>query len=278
MVTSPHTSSFYISNEVKNTYNGDVYFNGKKTSNARQFLPEMEEARKIIMNIVNEKRKNRGEWNPNVAAVRNKLLCKLKRQDSLIPIIDSESRTGIKFIYFNLTLIESVGWHSDQLTRLGPRPIIGSLSLGTTRQFRLRRINEKSSRIISIPLPHNSLLIMWPPCQELWKHEVCSQNVIDNLHPIAGSKRINITFRQFRDEYTAEWTPKCSCGIQCVLKPVMRGPNIGKYFYMCYASGVNEGQKCDFFEWLDVSKRQIDYKRKYNSLESIQSIQSDESL
>ncbi|CAG8530586.1 5804_t:CDS:1 [Racocetra fulgida] len=59
MVTSPRTSSFYISNEVKNTYDGDVYFNGKKTSNARQFLPEMEEARKIIMNIVNEKRKKK---------------------------------------------------------------------------------------------------------------------------------------------------------------------------------------------------------------------------
>ncbi|CAG8482998.1 12020_t:CDS:2 [Cetraspora pellucida] len=245
MVTSPRTSSFYISNQVKNTCDGDVYYNGKKTSNARQFLPEMEEARKIIMNIVNEKRKIRGEWNPNVAVTN---------------------------CYANSK--ESVGWHSDQLTNLGPRPIIASLSLGTTRQFRLRRINEKSSRIISIPLPHNSLLIMWPPCQELWKHEVCSQNVIDNLHPIAGPKRINITFRQFRDEYTAEWTPKCSCGIQCVLKPVMRGTNIGKYFYMCYASGVNEGQKCSFFEWLDVSKRQIDYKRKYNSLESIQSVES----
>ncbi|CAG8804897.1 30288_t:CDS:2 [Gigaspora margarita] len=248
LVTSPRTSSFYISNEVKNIYESDVYYNGEKTVNTRRFLPEMEEARKIIMSIVNEKRKSRvihefeihGEWNPNVAVTN---------------------------CYANSK--ESVGWHSDQLTNLGPRPIIGSLSLGTTRQFRLRRINEKSSRIISIPLPHNSLLIMWPPCQELWKHEVCSQNVIDNLHPIAGSKRINITFRQFRDEYTAEWTPKCSCGIPCVLKPVMRGSNIGRYFYMCYAAGVNEGQKCEFFEWLDVSKRQIDYKKKYGSLESI---------
>jgi alkylated DNA repair dioxygenase AlkB len=23
-----------------------------------------------------------------------------------------------------------------------------------------------------IRLPHNSLLVMWPPCQEEWKHEV----------------------------------------------------------------------------------------------------------
>ncbi|CAG8484177.1 3379_t:CDS:2, partial [Scutellospora calospora] len=233
MVTSPHTSSFYISNEVKNIYDGDVYYNGKKTVNARRFLPEMEEAREIIKNIVNEKRKNRANCYANSK--------------------------------------ESVGWHSDQLTHLGPRPIIGSLSLGTTRQFRLRRIDEKPSRIISIPLPHNSLLIMWPPCQELWKHEVCSQNILDNIHPIAGPKRINITFRQFRDEYTAEWTPNCSCGILCVLKPVMRSSNIGRYFYMCYAARVNEGQKCEFFEWLDISKRQIDYKKKYDSFNSIRS-------
>ncbi|CAG8659057.1 6842_t:CDS:1 [Dentiscutata heterogama] len=59
LVTSPRTSSFYISNEVKNIYDGDVYYNGEKTVNTRRFLPEMEEARKIITNIVNEKRKSR---------------------------------------------------------------------------------------------------------------------------------------------------------------------------------------------------------------------------
>lgn len=25
---------------------------------------------------------------------------------------------------------------------------------------------------IDAPLPHNTLVIMWPPCQEAWKHEV----------------------------------------------------------------------------------------------------------
>ncbi|CAG8549306.1 6313_t:CDS:2 [Acaulospora morrowiae] len=245
MVTSSHTASFYTSTEENKTYDGEVYYNGKKTESARAFLPEMEIARRAIRDIVNEKRKGRDRhefeiqeyWNPNVAVAN----------------CYSNSREG-------------VGWHSDELTYLGPRPIIGSLSLGATRQFRLRQIqesDEKSSRIISITLPHNSLLIMWPPTQELWKHEVCPQNVLDHLHPIAGSKRINITFREFREEYTDEWTPKCSCGIPCVLKPVMRsGPNNGRYFYMCYAGRAREGQNCGFFEWLDVSKRQNDYERK----------------
>lgn len=35
---------------------------------------------------------------------------------------------------------ESVGYHSDQLTYLGPRAVIGSLSLGVAREFRVRKI------------------------------------------------------------------------------------------------------------------------------------------
>src|ERR1700710_2804474 len=74
---------------------------------------------------------------------------------------------------------ESVGYHSDQLTYLGPRAIIGSISLGVAREFRVRRIvardDEEPTKLastsdlqdradaegqISIHLPHNSLLVM----------------------------------------------------------------------------------------------------------------------
>ena len=34
----------------------------------------------------------------------------------------------------------SVGYHSDQLTYLGPHAVIGSLSLGVAREFRVRKI------------------------------------------------------------------------------------------------------------------------------------------
>ncbi|CAB5142525.1 unnamed protein product [Rhizophagus irregularis] len=233
LVTSPHTSQYYISNEMKT----------RSSNNARYFPPEMEQAKTIIMNIVNEQRKERkiyeyevqGDWSPNIAAVN---------------------------CYANSK--EAVNWHSDRLTHLGPLPIIGSLSLGVTRQFRLRRFGNGESNstnatqktspstIYSIPLEHNSLIIMWPPCQELWKHEVCPQNSIDK-HPIAGFKRINITFRQFRDEYGSEMTPICHHGELCMLKPVFNGRNVGRYFYSCNAGGP-EG-KCDFFEWLNIDKR-----------------------
>src|SRR4051794_12112810 len=73
---------------------------------------------------------------------------------------------------------QSVGWHSDQMTYLGPRAVIGSLSLGVAREFRVRRIlpkdGEKSNAAddsdaegqISIHLPHNSLLVMHAEMQE----------------------------------------------------------------------------------------------------------------
>ena len=74
---------------------------------------------------------------------------------------------------------ESVGYHCDQLTYLGPRAIIGSLSLGVAREFRVRKIVARDESDvdgkpvnrpdaeradaegqIAIHLPHNSLLVM----------------------------------------------------------------------------------------------------------------------
>ncbi|KAL9021124.1 MAG: hypothetical protein Q9185_001663 [Variospora sp. 1 TL-2023] len=84
---------------------------------------------------------------------------------------------------------ESVGYHCDQLTYLGPRAVIGSLSLGVAREFRVRKIvarselevNAKSPSNqatgteradaegqIAIHLPHNSLLVMHAEMQEEW--------------------------------------------------------------------------------------------------------------
>ncbi|KAL8691121.1 MAG: hypothetical protein Q9224_004247 [Gallowayella concinna] len=101
---------------------------------------------------------------------------------------------------------ESVGYHCDQLTYLGPRAIIGSLSLGVAREFRVRKTvaregpsgppsGQDTERAdaegqIAIHLPHNSLLVMHAEMQEEWKHSIHPAPVIDP-HPIAGNKRIN---------------------------------------------------------------------------------------
>ena len=112
----------------------------------------------------------------------------------------------------------SVGYHSDQLTYLGPRAIIGSISLGVAREFRVRKVvardNEESSNAaradtegqIAIHLPHNSLLVMHAEMQEEWKHSIAPAQAIDP-HPIAGNKRINITYRYYREPFHPKYGP-----------------------------------------------------------------------
>lgn len=157
---------------------------------------------------------------------------------------------------------ESVGYHSDQLTYLGPRAIIGSISLGVAREFRVRRIIPQDADIkikpkasadaegqIAIHLPHNSLLVMHAEMQEEWKHSIAPAQAIDP-HPISGNKRINITYRDYKKNLHPKYTPRCKCDVPTVLRVVQRKKeNWGKYFWMCYAGNVPGKDGCDFFDW-----------------------------
>jgi 2OG-Fe(II) oxygenase superfamily len=176
-----------------------------------------------------------------------------------------------------LNLIEknSVGYHSDQLTYLGPRAIIGSLSLGVAREFRVRKViaqddNDESTKAqfeanspktsispdradqqgqIAIHLPHNSLIVMHAEMQEEWKHSIAPSRSIDP-HPIAGNKRLNITYRCYKEHLHPQYTPKCRCGIPCVLRCVQKKKGSrGRYIWQCH-SHYSPGEKgCDFFQF-----------------------------
>ncbi len=170
---------------------------------------------------------------------------------------------------------QSVGWHSDQLTYLGPRPVIGSLSLGVAREFRVRRVVARDAAEeggadgrpdpedtaagaagdvagqIAIHLPHNSLLVMHAEMQEQWKHSIAPAQAIDP-HPVAGNRRINITYRDYRDEFHPRHTPKCKCAVPSILRVVQRKKdNWGRYFWMCHAGNVPEKEGCSFFQWAE---------------------------
>jgi hypothetical protein len=175
---------------------------------------------------------------------------------------------------FNIT---SVGYHSDQLTYLGPRAIIGSLSLGVAREFRVRKIvardedpeekadgpdenvtdakdNTSPDRAdqqgqIAIHLPHNSLLVMHAEMQEEWKHSITPARAIDP-HPIAGNKRLNLTYRCYKEHLHPKYTPKCRCGIPCILRCVQKkAGSRGRYMWSCH-SHYSPGEKgCTFFQW-----------------------------
>ncbi|KAJ8699474.1 hypothetical protein PTI98_002585 [Pleurotus ostreatus] len=163
MVESPHRTAFFVRKDLGSnqddkgkgreraewTEAAQYWYNGTPTDIPPAFPPEMEEACHIIERAVNAEMRKRTrfdmEWRPpsdtpeplwqaNVAA--------------------SNCYEGGK---------ETVGWHSDQLTYLGPYPTIASLSLGTRRTFSLRDVvpaeeqEKRHARTYNIPLPHNSV-------------------------------------------------------------------------------------------------------------------------
>lgn len=145
----------------------------------------MDEARELVASLVRTVLSSRerhpleweGDWTPNVAAAncyRGAKEVRYAANSRLDAGLTPHSRIG-----------QSVGWHSDVLTYLGPMPTIASLSLGVARPFRLRPFAPSSgpasstdsttpatTRTLEISLPHNSLCIMHAGCQEVFKHSI----------------------------------------------------------------------------------------------------------
>jgi alkylated DNA repair dioxygenase AlkB len=80
---------------------------------------------------------------------------------------------------------DSMGMHADNETEMGN--VIGSVSLGATRTFRIKHNKTKETR--SFQVGHGTLIIMAGTMQQFWKHEIpkTKENV---------GERINLTFRQ----------------------------------------------------------------------------------
>lgn len=81
-----------------------------------------------------------------------------------------------------------MGWHSDNESALGLRPVIASLSLGATRRFVLKQ-RQQPSRKLTLELPHGSLLVMRGDTQQNYRHSLPR-----TARPIG--ERINLTFRR----------------------------------------------------------------------------------
>lgn len=80
---------------------------------------------------------------------------------------------------------DSMGWHADDEPEMGN--VIGSLSLGATRKFRIRHNVTRETRTFLVG--NGTLIIMAGTMQQFWQHEVpkTKQNV---------GERINLTFRK----------------------------------------------------------------------------------
>ncbi|KAI1641166.1 hypothetical protein F4809DRAFT_659025 [Biscogniauxia mediterranea] len=248
VVQSPHTSSFYLATEAEiNTQKADYFYNGGRLKDVRRITPQLLRVRPKVEQAVNREIQHRiktkypggkklkyqspDPWSPNAAFVN---------------CYDGPQ--------------ETVGWHSDHLTYLGPRAVIGSLSLGVAREFRVRRIVPKdadnnpaddpdAAGQISIHLPHNSLLVMHAEMQEEWKHCIAPAQAIDP-HPIAGNRRINVTYRDYKAIFNPKHTLRCKCNLPAILRTVQRKTeNRGRYFWMCHGGNAPGRENCSYFEW-----------------------------
>jgi len=121
---------------------------------------------------------------------------------------------------------------------------------------------------------------MHPPTQEVFKHAIIPQTVIDTFRyrpsssfpsatslldddPVSQLKsttcRINITFRFFRPDYRPSTIPRCKCGEATILRPDMRGKRdedgrLDRYWWACQAGKKveNEGKDCGMWKEMDV--------------------------
>lgn len=83
---------------------------------------------------------------------------------------------------------DHMGWHADDEKTLGINPVIASANFGETRDFVIRRKDDKSRKIV-LPLKHGTLLIMAGEFQHYWEHSVPKRK------RVKGS-RFNLTFRR----------------------------------------------------------------------------------
>ena len=114
-------------------------------------------------------------WTPGLATIRDRL--KTAFGDSFNSVLLNRYRDGR----------DAMGWHSDDEQSLGINPVIGSLSLGATRRFRLQHKDKKHLKH-SIDLNHGSYLRMAGSTQHHWRHCITRTQR-------ACAVRVNLTFR-----------------------------------------------------------------------------------
>jgi alkylated DNA repair dioxygenase AlkB len=103
-----------------------------------------------------------------------------------------ESLTGATFNSISLNLYrdehDSVAWHNDHENELVENPVIALVSLGATREMRIRS-KALPRRTLRLTLERGSLLVMSGASQHYWEHHVPKERR-------AIGPRISVAFRQ----------------------------------------------------------------------------------
>ncbi len=108
-----------------------------------------------------------------------------------------EAQAGCRFNSLLLNLYrdgrDRMGWHADDEPELDPEAPIASLSLGAARTFQLRprRPIDGQRSTLSLELGDGDLLLMDPPTQQHWQHQLPQRLRVQQA-------RLNLTFRRVR--------------------------------------------------------------------------------
>ena len=126
------------------------------------------------------------DWTPCLLELKSLAESKCLALAEEMPSLASLASTSWNYCLANLyrSGTDSMGWHADNEPEMGN--VIGSLSLGATRRFRIRHNSTKQSQ--TLLLSHGSLLVMAGTMQQHWQHEVPKTK-----RPVG--ERINLTFR-----------------------------------------------------------------------------------
>jgi alkylated DNA repair dioxygenase AlkB len=115
-------------------------------------------------------------WTPAVVAMR--ALCDGLAGASFNSVLCNLYRDGT----------DGVDWHADDEREFGRHPVIASVSLGATRRFDFRRVDDHAVRV-GVDLHHGDVVIMRGTTQDLWRHRIPKTR-----RPVG--ERINLTFRR----------------------------------------------------------------------------------
>lgn len=214
-----------------------MVYNGQRFKNVAPYTPLMERSAALLESFMNEK------VIPKVERLPFQLKEPWSNDFNVINCYDK--------------LHNNLDWHSDRLSHIGPHNFVASISLGSTRMFRLRNTYVKHAPIYQIPLPHNSLLLMQPGCQEEFKHCVSPMLKAIDVHPELGTLRLGITSRFYPCDFI-ENLPKCKCDMRMILRRSYKTLSTrGRYFWLC--ENTYQNKACATFHWADFSNAKGHY-------------------
>jgi alkylated DNA repair dioxygenase AlkB len=114
--------------------------------------------------------------------------------DNLCNVLQQATDAEYNFVLVNLYMYDSdhINYHSDRECR---GTTIASVSLGGTRDFIMRRINDSSDKK-KFSLANGDLFVMRGTTQDTWQHAIPKRSITSKIY----YPRINLTFRQMPEK------------------------------------------------------------------------------